>query len=354
MVSKKVCMVMFRRSISLFLLLVSILFIGTGCQSRSFIVHGLPGREANEIVVLLASKGVAAQKTPKAAGNSGGGSSEQLWDVSVPASQITEALSILNQAGLPRLKGTSLLDLFAKQGLVPSELQEKIRYQEGLSEQMATTIRKMDGIVDASVQISFTTENEEDQPLTASVYIQHRGILDNPNSLIVSKIKRLIASAVPGLDPENVSVISDRAAYSDININGPWGMTDEVDYVSVWGIVLAKNSLLKFRLVFYFMLIILFLITGGLIWLVWKTHSVIASLGGLKAFLNPVPYSKHGLDKATANKAATATPTNPAEGAKPAEEGNAPTSNAPEQQDAATPQKESEEASPKPEENEGE
>ncbi|AHK63568.1 hypothetical protein BOKEGFJH_00692 [Chlamydia avium] len=282
---------MFRRSISC-LFLVLALFFCTSCNSRSLIVHGLAGRDANEIVVLLVSKGVAAQKQPQAAASTGGTSSEQLWDISVPAAQITEALAILNQAGLPRMKGTSLLDLFAKQGLVPSEMQEKIRYQEGLSEQMASTIRKMDGIVDASVQISFATDTDEQQPLTASVYIKHRGVLDNPNSIMVSKIKRLVASAVPGLTTENVSVISDRASYSDITINGPWGLSDEIDYVSVWGIILAKSSLGKFRLIFYLLLLTLFVISCGLLWVIWKTHTLILSLGGVKGFFDPAPYSK--------------------------------------------------------------
>ncbi|WP_201456413.1 type III secretion system inner membrane ring lipoprotein SctJ [Chlamydia sp. 17-3921] len=295
---------MFRSSVSCCFFFLLTLFCCTSCNSRSLIVHGLPGREANEIVVLLVSKGVAAQKLPKIASATGGASTEQLWDISVPAAQITEALAILNQAGLPRMKGTSLLDLFAKQGLVPSELQEKIRYQEGLSEQMATTIRKMDGIVDASVQISFSTDNDEAQPLTASVYIKHRGVLDNPNSIMISKIKRLIASAVPGLAPENVSVVSDRAAYSDITINGPWGLTDDIDYVSVWGIILAKSSLLKFRLIFYFLILILFIISCSLLWIIWKTHTLIISLGGAKNFFAPTPYSKVALDAAkVSNKA---------------------------------------------------
>ncbi|EPP34506.1 type III secretion apparatus lipoprotein, YscJ/HrcJ family [Chlamydia ibidis] len=288
---------MFRRSVSWCLFFVMTLLCCTSCNSRSLIVHGLPGREANEIVVLLVSKGVAAQKQPQVASAAAGGSTEQMWDISVPAAQITEALAILNQAGLPRMKGTSLLDLFAKQGLVPSEMQEKIRYQEGLSEQMASTIRKMDGIVDASVQISFTTETEENLPLTASVYIKHRGVLDNPNSILASKIKRLVASAVPGLVPENVSVISDRAAYSDITINGPWGLSDEIDYVSVWGIVLAKSSLGKFRFVFYCLVLLLFILSSGLLWLIWKTHTLILTLGGAKGFFDPAPYSKISLEK---------------------------------------------------------
>lgn len=318
---------MFRSSISRCFFFLFALFCCTGCNSRSLIVYGLPGREANEIVVLLVSKGVAAQKLPKAAASTGGGSTEQLWDISVPSAQITEALAILNQAGLPRMKGTSLLDLFAKQGLVPSELQEKIRYQEGLSEQMASTIRKMDGIVDASVQISFSTE-EDVIPLTASVYVKHRGVLDNPNSIMASKIKRLIASAVPGLTPENVSVVSDRAAYSDITINGPWGLTDDIDYVSVWGIVLAKSSLLKFRLIFYFLILILFILSCGLLWVIWKTHTLILSLGGAKSLFSPTPYSTVALNSAQ--------PTNKAPDAKDPAEAPAEKEDAEQAKEAST------------------
>lgn len=292
---KRDARVMFRSFFSWSLLFIVTVFSCTGCNSRSSIVSGLPAREANEIVVLLVSKGVAAQKLAQVSSSTGGGG-EQLWDISVPSSQITEALAILNQAGLPRMKGTSLLDLFAKQGLVPSELQEKIRYQEGLSEQMASTIRKMDGIVDANVQISFSTDADDHEPLTASVYIKHRGVLDNPNSIMVSKIKRLVASAVPGLEPENVSVISDRAAYSDITINGPWGLTEDIDYVSVWGVILAKHSLTRFRLIFYCLILLLFVLCCSLMWVLWKTHMLIQALGGMKTFFGPVPYSKVELD----------------------------------------------------------
>lgn len=324
---------MFRRLISC-LLFLSTLLCCASCDNRSLIVHGLSGREANEIVVLLVSKGVAAQKQPQAAASTGGSSSEQLWDIAVPSAQITDALAILNQAGLPRMKGTSLLDLFAKQGLVPSEMQERIRYQEGLSEQMASTIRKMDGIVDASVQISFSTESEENLPLTASVYIKHRGILDNPNSIMVSKIKRLVASAVPGLTTENVSVISDRASYSDITINGPWGLSDDIDYVSVWGIVLAKSSLWKFRLVFYVLILILFILSCGLLWVIWKTHTLILSLGGMKGLFDPAPYShlpadakkpsdeKKPEEQKTQTEDAPATPKEEAAKEEPADEEN--------------------------------
>lgn len=280
---------MFRRFISCLLLLTGIMFSCTSCASRSMIAHGLAIREANEVVVLLVSKGISAEKTPVAASNVGGGSSEQLWDITVPGNQITEALAILNQAGLPRPKGTSLLDLFSKQGLVPSELQEKIRYQEGLSEQLATTIRKMDGIVDANVQVSFSQEcDEENVPITASVYVKHKGVLDNPNSIVVSKIKRLVASAVPGLIIENVSVVGDRAIYNNISLTNPWN--DEAPLVSIWGITLAQSSVVKFRAVFYIFMIFLFLTLSLIVWLIWKTHLLFSHFGGVKSIIQVAPY----------------------------------------------------------------
>lgn len=280
---------MFRRFISCLLLLTGIMFSCTSCASRSMIAHGLAIREANEVVVLLVSKGISAEKTPVAASNVGGGSSEQLWDITVPGSQITDALAILNQAGLPRPKGTSLLDLFSKQGLVPSELQEKIRYQEGLSEQLATTIRKMDGIVDANVQVSFSQEcDDENVPITASVYVKHKGVLDNPNSIVVSKIKRLVASAVPGLIIENVSVVGDRAIYNNISLTNPWG--DETPLVSIWGITLAQFSVVKFRLIFYIFMILLFLTLSLIVWLIWKTHLLFSHFGGIKSIIQVAPY----------------------------------------------------------------
>lgn len=275
-----------RRLIQLMALLVCFAAF-TGCQSRTTIANNVSERDANEIVVLLNSKGIEAVKSPVPVSAIGGTSGQQMWDINVPASQITEALSILNHAGLPRVKGTSLLDLFGTQGLVPSDLQDRIRYQEGLSEQLATTIRKMDGIIDANVQITFPQEGEE-RPLTASVYVKHRGILDNPNSLTITKIKRLVASAVPGLTTETVSVVADRALYADISLESPeQKLLEEKEYVSIWGIILAKGSATRFRIIFYTFIILLFLLLCALIWLVWKLFPIIQRKGGLQSLFHP-------------------------------------------------------------------
>ncbi len=271
----------------IFYILTLALFL-FGCKSVTTVVNNVPEREANEIVVLLASRGIEVDKIAAPASSVGGGSGEKLWNITIPPRYLTEALAILNQAGLPRIKGTSLLDLFGSQGLVPSEMQNKIRYQEGLSEQLATTIRKMDGIIDANVQITLPQDEEDTHELTASVYVKHRGILDNPNSLLITKIKRLISSAIPGLTVENVSVVSDRALISEISPEG-LALDEGLEYVSVWGVTVARNSTGLFRFILYFFIIFFFIIACAAIWVIWKTYPLIAQ-HGLKTLFEPKPY----------------------------------------------------------------
>ena len=271
------------------LLIFAPLILLLGCNARTTIANHLSERDANEVVVLLVSKGIAAQKIPAAATAVGGAATSTTWDITVPAKEITDALAVLNQAGLPRVKGTNLLDLFGQQGLVPSEMQNKIRYQEGLSMQLANTIRTMDGIIDANVQITFPNEDEENQKLTASVYVKHRGILDNPNSLLVTKIKRLIASAIPNLEIDDVSVVSDRALYSDISLD-QLQRGEELQYVSVWGVTVAKGSVGAFRAILYTFIIVLFVLACAVLWMLWKTLPTIQH-NGWRAFLDPEPYA---------------------------------------------------------------
>jgi type III secretion protein J len=192
----------------------------TSCESRKIIVNGLDEREANEIIVFLATKGIDASKAQSVAASGGGGTKIVLWDISVDSTQALVAMSYLNQAGLPRRQSQNLLNIFTGAGLVPSEMEQKIRYQAGLAEQIASTIRKIDGVLDAEVQISFPEENplnpnEKKQPITASVWVKHNGVLDDPNSHLVSKIKRLVAASVPGLDYDNVTVIGERARFNE-------------------------------------------------------------------------------------------------------------------------------------------
>ena len=104
-----------------YLLILSFSFILTSCESQRTIVNGLDEREANEILVFLASKGINSNKVQSTSGGPGGGGNKVvLWDVSVSEKDATEAMALLNQAGLPRKRSQNLLSIFSNVGLVPS------------------------------------------------------------------------------------------------------------------------------------------------------------------------------------------------------------------------------------------
>jgi type III secretion protein J len=282
------------RPLWMMLLLSAFLMVFTACGSKKTIVNGLDEREANEILVFLSGKGIEATKTQSA--EAGGGTSKViLWDIQVNSDESTEAMAMLNQAGLPRRRSQNLLNIFAGGSLVPSELQEKIRYQAGLAEQIASTIRKIDGILDAEVQISFPEEDplhpgQTKGKITASVYVKHNGVLDDPNSQLVSKIKRLVAASITGLDYNNVTVIGDRAR---ANAPGTEAMTtgaeEEKPLVNVWSMILAKESLTRFRIVFFSFILVILLLVLALVWLIWKINPLLKNHGGLKELFHVHP-----------------------------------------------------------------
>lgn len=266
----------------------------TSCSSRKTIVNGLEEKDANEILVFLSSKNVDATKVESAKpAGAGGGNVAQLWDIEVPAEQSIEAMSFLNQAGLPRRRSQSLLGIFTGAGLVPSEMEQKIRYQAGLAEQIASIIRKIDGILDTEVQISFPEEDPLNPgvskgKITASVYVKHNGVLDDPNSHLITKIKRLVAASVTGLDYDNVTVISERARYSESQLN-PSLHDDEKQFVSVWSLIVAKESLTRFRIIFFTFTVLILLLLLGLLWLFWKLYPLLKTHGGLKELFKVKP-----------------------------------------------------------------
>jgi type III secretion protein J len=280
---------------NLLLFLISIVFL-TSCGNQRTIVNGLDEKEANEIIVFLASKRIDATKVPAAEVSGAGAVKLQLFDITVNQEVGTEAMSLLNQAGLPRRRGSNLLEIFGNVGLVPSDLEQKIRYEAGLAEQIASTIRKIDGVLDAEVQISFPQEDplnpgQYKGKITASVYVKHSGVLDDPNSHLITKIKRLVASSITGLDYDNVTVIPDRARYSELDpgMIGILGGNEEKQYVNVWSIIVAKESVSRFRIVFFSFVLLIFSLLLALVWIGWKIYPLLSSYGGFSELFHLHP-----------------------------------------------------------------
>jgi len=293
-----------------FFLLILLSTVLTSCGSQKTIVNGLEEKDANEILVYLATKGIDANKVPAPGVEGGGGSKIILWNINVPQDQAIEAMGLLNQVGLPRRREQNLLGIFSNSSLVPSNMQEKVRYQAGLAAQIASTIRKIDGVLDADVQISFPEEdplnpNGPKQKITASVYVKHNGVLDDPNSHLITRIKRLVAGSINGLDYDNVTVIGDRARYGETPLGTIPGVMGEEEkhYVHVWSLIIAKESLTRFQIIFLTFIVSIILLLLILVWLLWKFLPLLSAHGGIKSLFSIHPL--HTEEKPSVEKVET-------------------------------------------------
>ncbi|WP_194848002.1 EscJ/YscJ/HrcJ family type III secretion inner membrane ring protein [Candidatus Neptunochlamydia vexilliferae] len=279
------------------LILGSFLILFTGCESNREVVTQIHEREANIILVLLESKGIPASKVQASSTGVGAEASAAQYSVVVPDKFYIDAIAYLNQNGFPRQKGATLLELFAKQGLMTSNKEETIRYQAGLAQQLTNTILMIDGVIDATVQISFPPEEVtltgegENKKITAAVYVKHQGVIDDPNIHLENKIKRLISGSVTGLDINDVAVVSDRSRFTDITLDQmPESLGGKPgEYVSIWNIVMSKKSAARFRFLFFLITTIAVLLAIILGWVAWKFYPQLKKKGGLKELFNPIP-----------------------------------------------------------------
>jgi len=168
---------------------------------------GLSEQDAQEIVVLLNENGIEASAV-KAAGEKRG---EEKWSVVVRGGDqnLARAWRVLEENGLPREKDKGLEDVFTSSGMIPTATEEKARLLVGISGEINRTLRSVSGVVDAHVLVvlpesSPLLDKTERVPPTASVLIKYRG---NDLPLNEEDVKKLVARAVEGLQPENVAVV---------------------------------------------------------------------------------------------------------------------------------------------------
>ncbi|RMG21744.1 MAG: hypothetical protein D6729_00050 [Deltaproteobacteria bacterium] len=168
-----------------------------GC--REPVLTARPEEEANAALAVLAAAGFDAEKVPQ--GKAG-------FDVTVDAGDLERAVSVLAAAGLPRPEVPGLAELFAEPGLVPTGLEEHVRYHRALSGELTETLLGLPGVVDARVHIALPLPSghltrEPPRPEKASVLLRSA-----PGATVSqADVQALVAGAVPALSPERVSVV---------------------------------------------------------------------------------------------------------------------------------------------------
>ena len=183
-----------------FLCVLILLFGLTGCESATSPLHrGLSETEANRLVSFLDRYEISAGKTVERDGVT----------VFVPSTELARAARLSSRAGLPRTDYKSFGAIFPKDGLISSPLEERARMTFAVSQQIEAMLADIDGVVSAraNVVIPERRNGRFAETPSAAVLIRHLDVLET--DMLTHKIRRLVASSVPGLvdaDPRQISI----------------------------------------------------------------------------------------------------------------------------------------------------
>ncbi|HVK95919.1 MAG TPA: type III secretion inner membrane ring lipoprotein SctJ [Noviherbaspirillum sp.] len=176
------------------------------CSKVVNLQSGLSDSDANEIVLVLNGQGIAVEKQKAKEG----------VNLTVEETDLSRATAAMNAAGLPRRSMSNLGEVFKKQGMISTPLEERVRYLHGLSEELGFTLQQFDNVISARVHVVLPERiapGEPIQPSSAAVFVKYRPPLDE--DAVAPRIRRLVASSIPGLSSEDgrskVSVVMTRS-----------------------------------------------------------------------------------------------------------------------------------------------
>lgn len=165
-----------------------------GCSGRVELVAAVAEAEANEALAALLAAGVQAEKVPAKDG---------LVGLHVAQGQVAQAVDVLKARGLPRERHAGMGEVFRKEGLISSPLEERARYVFALSQELSGTLSRLDGVIVARVHVVLperVAPGEPVQPSSASVFLKVQSPFDE--ELLVPRVKRLVMTSIPGLTDE--------------------------------------------------------------------------------------------------------------------------------------------------------
>jgi type III secretion protein J len=145
--------------------------------------------------------------------------------------------------------------------------------------------------------------------VTASVFVKHNGVLDDPNSQLIPKIRRLVAGSVQGLNFENVTVIPDRARFSESSSQLQARVSPtNVELVRVWTVPIAKDAVGRFQALFFTLIALTALFVLTTFWLLWKIIPVTRACGGFRRLFSfhPLEFQEEPPSEAEIAAAVTA------------------------------------------------
>jgi len=192
----------------------------TACSRTVELQTNIPENDANEMVGVLLKAGVFAEKKTTKEGAT----------VLVPEADIGQAMSILTANGLPRKQISGLGEIFKKDGMISTPLEERARYIFGLSQELEKTLSQIDNVVSARVHVVLPERiapGEPIMPSASAVFIKYRKGLDV--DLMTPRIRNMVSNSIPGLADlakDKISIVF--VETPDIKIGLEWTMVGPV------------------------------------------------------------------------------------------------------------------------------
>ncbi len=237
-----------------------------GCSTELY--TNLDQRQANEIVAALFRHGIPAERTADKNGR---------YTVHVDEQRFAEAISVLEQTGLPRQEFASLGDVFKNDGIVASPIQERAQMIYALSQELARTVSEIDGVVSARVHLVLPENDPLRQrliPSSASVFIRHLSAVSMTEA--IPQVKMLIANGIAGLSYDKVSVIHFAVPAPERDVHA----ATEPDLQSFLGLWLHPDSVVVAERLLYGVIAIIAVLAGWIGYIVWSRKQRVYPLGG--------------------------------------------------------------------------
>jgi type III secretion protein J len=175
--------------------IVLLLALLSACGRTVDLQGALNDTDANEIVTVLHRHGIDAKKRITKEGVA----------LTVRDDEISRATDVMRAAGLPRRNLPGLGQVFKKEGMISTPLEERARYIYGLSAELEYTLQQFDRVVAARVHVVLperVAPGEPIQPSSAAVFVKYVPPLDE--DMIIPRIRNLVAASIPGLSGEDV------------------------------------------------------------------------------------------------------------------------------------------------------
>ena len=170
----------------------------SGCKVELY--TGVTQKEGNEMLALLQTEGISSDKQPDKDGN---------IKLLVEESDVAQAIDALKRKGYPRESFSTLQDVFPKDGLISSPIEERARLTYAKAQEISNTLSEIDGVLVARVHVVLPEGNEgfnkKPSPASASVFIKHAA--DIQLDTYIPQIKQLVNNGIEGLAYDRISVV---------------------------------------------------------------------------------------------------------------------------------------------------